>query len=316
MLRAALSYKRRADQQAEDAQRSARALWRQVDRSRIFDSWRVLSPTLLGTVMTAQADAGAQATPYVHEALRAQGADLPPFGEVNPWGLVGVASDGRPLDTLLLLPAFTSIEALRRGATLAQALGMGQAHVEMIASTQVADAYRVATTVASTARRVKRYVRAITPPSCSRCIMLAGADQFWKTDFRRHPRCRCQSVPVDDPRSDLITNPRRYFDSLSEAEQNRIFTNAGARAIRDGADMNRVVNARRKASGLSGAAEGQRRRLRTQTVFGEELFTTAELSLTGSRGQRLVRLMPESIYARAKDHADAIRLLKAHGYIY
>lgn len=317
MLRAALDYKRRTDRAATAAEGTAKSLWRQVDRSRILDSWKLLAPRLLRTIMAEQATAGATAGGYVDEAIRMQGGNNPYLGEINPAGLVGWASDGRPLDTLLLSPAFSTIEALNRGATLEQAMSFGQAHTQIIASTQVADAYRAATSVASTTRQVTRYVRAITPPSCSRCIILAGADQFWKTDFKRHERCRCTSVPlVGDPRTDLITNPKDYFDSLSEAEQNRIFTNAGAQAIRDGADMNRVVNARRKASGLSGAAEGQRRRLRTQTVFGEQLFTTSELSLTGSRGQQIVRIMPESIYARAKDHADALRLLKAHGYIY
>lgn len=317
MLRSALSYKKRADDRATAAQRTARSLWRRVDRSGILQSWRTLSGTLLTTLMAAQADAGAQSTTYVADAIRSQGGGLPPHGEVNPWSLVGTASDGRPLDTLLLSPALTAIEALNRGATLKQALGLGRVHLDMITATQVTDAYRAAASVASTSRKVTRYVRAITPPSCSRCVILAGESMYWKTDFRRHPRCRCTSVPlVDGYGPDLITYPRDYFNSLTAAEQDRIFTKAGARAIRDGADMARVVNARRKAAGLSGATEGQRRRLRTQTVFGEELFTTAELRVRGSRGQRIVRLMPESIYARARDHDDAIRLLRVHGYLY
>lgn len=315
MLRAALNYKRRTERSAITTEREARRLWRQVDHSRIVDSWSMLVPGLLVMVMTAQADAGSAAGPYVDEALRVQNVDAPELGEINPFGLVGWASDGRQLETLLMSPAFTAIQALQRGATLTRSLAMGQAHAEMIAATQVADAYRVATSVAGATRRVRHYVRAITPPSCSRCIILAGDNMWWKTDFRRHPRCKCISVPVDDPRSDLITDPRGYFDSLSEAEQDRIFTKAGAQAIRDGADMNRVVNARRKAAGLAGASEGQRR-LQRRDVAGQDLFTTSELTVYGSRGQQLVRLMPESIYEIARDHADAIRLLKAHGYIY
>lgn len=317
MLQAALSYKKRARAASEGAERSARALWGQVDRSRILDSWRVLVPALLQTIMTAQAQAAAESTPYVDEAIRVQGGNSPTLGQILPLALVGWASDGRPLDTLLLSPAFSAIEALNRGATLPNALSFGRAHAQMIAATQVADAYRNAATIASTTRRVDHYVRAITPPSCSRCIILAGDDMWWKTDFKRHPKCNCIAVPVvGDPREDLITDPKAYFDSLSEAEQDRIFTKAGARAIRDGADMARVVNARRKAAGLSGAAQGQRRSLARRNVFGADLFTTAQLTVYGSRGQKLVRLMPESIYEMAKDHADAIRLLKAHGYIY
>jgi hypothetical protein len=317
VLRSALIYKKRAERAADEAERQARTLWGRVDRGRIIDSWKLLVPTLLQSIMAAQAQATAEATPYVDEALRVQGGEHPTLGEVLPLGLVGWASDGRRLDTLLLSPAFTAIEALNRGATVSRSMAFAQAHARMIVSTQVVDAYRVASSIASTTRKVTRYARAITPPSCSRCIILAGSDRSWKTDFKRHPKCRCVSVPVtDDPRSDLITDPKAYFDSLSEADQDRIFTKAGAQAIRDGADMARVVNARRKAAGMSGAAEGQRRRLRRQDVFGTDLFTTAELRVTGAQGQRIVRLMPESIYEIATDHADALRLLKIHGYIY
>jgi hypothetical protein len=77
-----------------------------------------------------------------------------------------------------------------------------------------------------------------------------------------------------------------------------------------------VVNARRKASGLTSAAEGQRRSLRRRNVFGQPMFTTSEVTVYGSRGQKLVRLMPESIYEIAKDRADLLRLLRVHGYIY
>lgn len=314
MLRAALSYKARTERQAGRAEQQAGDLWGQVDQGRILDSWKLLSPVLLRTIMGAQADAGRSAGPYVDEALRAQDADNPVLGEINPAGLVGWASDGRDLSTLLLSPAFTAIDTLNRGATLAEAMGMGKVHARMIASTQVADAYRAAASVASTARMVTTYVRAVTPPSCSRCIILAGSDHAWDVEFKRHPRCKCTSVPVvsGQPRDDLITYPRDYFDSLSPAEQDRIFTVAGAQAIRDGADMARVVNARRKAAGLNGAA-GQRGRL-TADRYGR--FLTAEVSLTNARGVRFERVMPETIYALARNHDEAIRMLKVYGYIY
>src|SRR5690606_30161134 len=124
--------------------REAGRLWGQVDRGRILDSWKLLAPTLLRTIMGAQADAGRTAGPYINEALRVQNTDLPTLGEINPAGLVGWASDGRDLGTLLLSPAFTAIDALSRGATLTQAMGLGSAHAQMITSTQVADAYRAA----------------------------------------------------------------------------------------------------------------------------------------------------------------------------
>jgi hypothetical protein len=317
MLQAALSYKKQASRAAAAAERTARTLWGQVDQGRILDSWKLLAPALMQVVMAAQTQAVAASTPYVDKALQVQGGGEDPEGQIQPLALAGWASDGRPLQTLLWSPAFTAVEALNRGATLSRAMSFGLAHSRMIASTQVGDAYRSAASIVSTTRRVTRYARAITPPSCSRCIILAGSDRSWKTDFKRHPRCNCVSVPiVGDPREDLITDPKAFFDSLSPAEQDRVFTKAGAQAIRDGADMARVVNARRKAAGMTGAAEGQRRSLKRQDVFGQDLFTTSELRVRGASGQRIVRLMPESIYEVAKDRADALRLLKVHGYIY
>lgn len=61
--------------------------------------------------------------------------------------------------------------------------------------------------------------------------------------------CDCRHIPCPEAvADDLTTDPRAYFDSLSGPEQERIFTRSGAKAIRDGADMGRVVNARRGMS--------------------------------------------------------------------
>lgn len=94
----------------------------------------------------------------------------------------------------------------------------------------------------------------------------------------------------------MATNPRAYFDGLSEAEQDRIFTQAGARAIRDGADMSQVVNARR------GMFTAGRRRLTRE-------------SITRFGVARPGRLMPEQIYTQAGTRDEAITLLRQHGYL-
>lgn len=123
--------------------------------------------------------------------------------------------------------------------------------------------------------------------------------------------CDCRHVPVAEATAgDLTTDPRAYFDSLPATEQERIFTKAGARAIRDGSDIGRVVNARR---GMNTAQSG---RLARRKVAGQWVYTTTEAtSRRGiSRGGR-VRLMPESIYQFADSREDALRMLKAHGYI-
>jgi len=106
----------------------------------------------------------------------------------------------------------------------------------------------------------------------------------------------CIHIPArEDSADDLRTDPRRYFDSLTAAEQDRQFTKAGAEAIRSGADIAQVVNAR---SGLYSAG-------------GRLLTTTA----AKARGQGGVRLMPDQIFRDAKDREDAIRLLRRFGYL-
>jgi hypothetical protein len=211
------------------------------------------------------------------------------------------------------------------GMFLTQAIRVGTKRVNRIVATQVADAARVATGVATTVSRADGYIRMLTPPSCSRCIILAGAWYPSMTPFERHPLCDCVHIPAAEYLRSDVTSPEDYFASLSEAEQDRVFTIAGAQAIRDGADIARVVNARRGANGLTPAsgrltaAEAQllrggrqRGRLQRVDVGGRQLFVTTELG----RRRRPPRLMPESIYELADgNREEAIRLLKAYGYI-
>ena len=179
----------------------------------------------------------------------------------------------------------------------------------MAVQTILADARRAATSVAITARpSVSGYVRMLNPPSCSRCAVLAGRWYRWNEGFERHPRCDCLHIPAEEAdATDLRVNPALYFESLDERDQERIFTVAGARAVRDGADIGQVVNARRG--------------MRTAQLFGQDLLVTTEgttrrggasRARTGRKGPRL---MPESIYSVATDRADAIRLLRVNGYL-
>jgi hypothetical protein len=113
--------------------------------------------------------------------------------------------------------------------------------------------------------------------------------------------CDCVHVPsAEDVEGDVRTDPKAYFNSLSEEEQNATFTKAGAQAIRDGSDVSRVVNARRTKDSLYTAGGVQ--------------YTTEAATRRGTGKRR--RLTPESIYKIAGgDRDEAIRLLRLHGYI-
>lgn len=272
----------------------ARRLWRQVDRADIRSSWRALAARLLITLTGAQLAAARQADEYTSGALDAQGIDAQTSVSVQPRALAGVASDGRDLATLLEQPAIGALVALAGGTSVARSMATGYASLDMIVRTQVADAGRVADGVALMARpHVAGYVRMVVGKTCSRCIILAGRWYPANRGFRRHPSCDCIHIPAAEDAEDLRTDPRKIFDSMSPAEQDKAFTKAGAEAIRAGSDMNQVVNARR---GMQTAADGR-------------LYTTE------AAGRR-PRLMPEQIYRDAKDRDDAIRLLRLHGYIH
>lgn len=113
--------------------------------------------------------------------------------------------------------------------------------------------------------------------------------------------CDCVHVPAHRGASEkLVTDPYAYFNSLSEAEQNKAWGVASAQAIRDGADISRVTNASRGA-----------------TKSG--IFTTEGMGRRGFAREglnpRQRRLTPEGIYRMYPKRADALKALQQHGYI-
>lgn len=295
---------------ARRAAREAARLWRQVDRSRIALDWMAALSSTTAAVATAQALAAALADPYVDALLGSYGLPLESTGSVQAAALAGIASDGRELRTLLYQPAITALTEIKGGASPAGAMNAGRFVLDMITRTQVADAGRAADSVALATRpRLDGYVRLPVGGTCSRCLILAGKWYRWNAGFQRHPRCDCTSIPaMEDVAGDLRTDPRAAFTAMPAAEQDRVFTASGAQAIRDGADMNQVVNARRGVA--------------TASVYGRDLVVTTEgRTVYGLAGKRLgaaktPRLMPESIYRIADGNRDeALRLLRRFGYI-
>lgn len=318
----AAAHARRRARLAERLRSEARRAWARVDRRNISASWAAQIPRLLFLLVAAQRDAATAADGYLTAVLAAQGATTGNAG-VNPDAFAGIASDGRDLTSLMALPGIVAKTALAAGESLDRAMAAGGALAQLAAHTQVADAGRTADQVALVAQpRAGGYTRMAVGKTCSRCLILAGRRYQWNTGFRRHPKCDCIHIPTaEDAPGDLRTNPRLAFDAMDRAEQDRVFTIAGAQAIRDGADMNQVVNARRG--------------METASVFGRDvLITTEGTTLRGAFGragrdgpliqrpeQRVrstarVRLMPEQIYREAAgDRAEAVRLLRRFGYL-
>lgn len=293
-------------------QQEARALatatrhWRRLGPNWITDAWRERIPTVTAAITTAQRTAATSALVNGALALAEQGQWTPPDGIVDPDTFAGTTADGRTLDTLLRGPAITTRTLIADGMEPAQALAAGGRQLSMMVLTEVADAGRGAAGVQIAARPRVGYVRMLNPPSCSRCVILAGRFYRWNQGFLRHPRCDCVHVPtmVTDQAEafarGLIDDPYEAFTRMSEDEQNRMFTNAGARAIRDGADMYQVVNARRGMK-YRGA------------------FTSEGTSKHGWAGQILLRgqkrMTPETIYRLNTNREQAVEALRAQGYI-
>lgn len=308
---------------------AVRGQWRRMGPE--FDaSWSRIRPAVLTLVTAAQLGAARSAADYIPAVLAETGQDADPEGQVVPRALAGVASDGRPLDTLL--------DGAVVHAKESQSLDVGGRWLDMAVATQVADAARVAAGVAIAARpQVSGYVRMLNPPSCSRCAVLAGKWFRWNAGFARHPCCDCRHIPSSENMAgDLRTDPEAYFASLDPAQRDRVFTKAGAQAISDGADIGQVVNARRgmQSASIGGrnvlvTSEGITRRgyasyVRRGTARIEGRAEAEASAKVGRRGYvdnyverrlRRPRLMPEQIYAIADSRQEAIRLLARNGYL-
>lgn len=271
-------------------------------------------PKAMATVTAAQQRAAQVGDDYIGAEARRLG--LAPGPHFVSSSLAGVASDGRELESLLIQPLIEMLVKEAGGASFPEALSTGRDSMSNIVKTQIHDAARVAEgTKIAADKQWKGYVRMIEPSACSRCILLAGRRYRWNAGFLRHPRCRCVHIPtsVEAP-SVQAASPRELFDAMSRSEQDRAFTKAGAEAIRLGADVSRVVNARagmRVTQLPSGRLVKEAINYRGQTG----LYTTR--SGTGTPRKRgEIRLMPESILAYANGNRDeAIRLLRLHGYI-
>jgi len=287
-------------------------LWRRMGAD--FDeSFARIRPSLLAVVETAQARVAEGAVAYVPDVLEETGQSraIRPAGRVRTAGLVGVAGDGRPVESLLFGAVTRSKERVGAGLSPAQALASGSRWLGTSVGTLLSDTGRQSESLAIGVRPVGGYVRMLNPPSCSRCVILAGRWYSKSSGFQRHPGCDCRHIPASESAAgDLTVSPVDYFDSLSIEQQDATFTKAGADAIRNGADMNQVVNARR---GMRQAQVGGRQIL--ITTEGTTKRGAAARALRTETGGRRPRLMPESIAQIATSRDDYLRLLRANGYL-
>lgn len=306
------------------------ALWRRLDVTDLDGSWQATAGGMVATVVAGQREAATQADPYVAAVIAADGLDSDPAGQLDAAAFAGVAADGRPLKSLFYEPVIDTKWRLQQaGQSAVESLLGGLEKLLRSAATEVADAGRTAAGASIAGNRtINGYIRVVNPPACARCIILAGTEYGWNAGFQRHPKCDCVHMPAR-----LIARGRHhrgafdshaYFKSLSHGEQNRIFTAAGAQAVRDGASLSSVVNARRgmytadsygrtvRATRESTTRRGQWYRAERQRAIQRGLVPRS------GRGFRLTspRLLPEEIYRLAEDRNEAIVMLRRFGYLH
>lgn len=315
VLRLARLHRARQQHLAAGAVQQVRRRWGLLNPANLAASWQAIAAAVTAVVTAYQAEAARGADSYVAAAVTLTGATPNPAGQVVTAALAGVASDGRDLAGLLGFPEFEVEAFVDQGMPAEQALLVGGRHMDRIVQTQVQDAARVATGVAQVNdRRVRGFVRVLTPPSCSRCVVLAGQWYAYNRGFARHPQCDCVHMPaaeVIEPES-----PLAVFNSMTDAELKKAGWNTSdVRAIReDGADIYQVTNAHRELKSVSIAGQPLK-----ATDFGTTRRGLAGKRLGARRGRQVVRLTPESIYSEAQrlgwSRDETIRVLKLHGYI-
>jgi len=291
------------------ARDAASQMWAGVDPANLSGTWSPQVARMVGMVASGKQYNASGATDYVSTMLSLQGVAPEPAGVVASDLFGASAADGRPLGSLLYMPAIHGQQALASGMSESAAWQVGLSSLQMIVATEVADAGRSAVGVGMMSdRRVTGYVRTLSSAPCGRCSLLA--DKWYSTfeaaSFERHPRCNCSAAPAADRKSiaPAKSNSDAYFRSLTSAQQDKVFTKAGAQAIRDGADMSQVVNARRGMSAVQQwtTTEGTT----TRGVFG---------GYTDAGRAAKVRLTPEGIYKLSATREESVSMLREYGYL-
>lgn len=209
-----------------------------------------VTPVFSAVVSGAQHRVASLATPYVSAVAGGQAA------QVVPGAFAGYTAEGMPLDTLSNVAFGQMVGAMNAGAQPSVAMSQGLNALLRYAHTEVADAGRMAVqTQIVSDPGIAGHERVVHLPACDRCIILAGKFYRYSTGFQRHPMCDCTMRPVtrEQWRNEAPENdPSALFESMTTEQQNAAFGTADAEAIRQGADVSQVVNARSKSMKAAG----------------------------------------------------------------
>ncbi|TDQ01254.1 hypothetical protein [Labedaea rhizosphaerae] len=303
--------------QAEVIQRS----WRSLEFGGLRGSFAAhVLPVFLSAVTDGQTQAAALATPYVADVL-GEADELTP--SVVPAAFAGVGASGLPLAALAELVLWRLLADIGAGMSATDAAARGLRRALTYAGTEITDAGRTATQVQLIAdTRVAGYERVVKLPACDRCVILTGRLYRYSEGFRRHPRCDCSMRPVtaEQYRTENPDNhPRALFDAMTAAEQNARFGVGNADAIRAGADLSQVVNARRGAMPVAGRWT-TRSGTTSRGLAGARLGQLATVPTSSGGRYRRTQLARPTAGQVVTDYADRSRdeliaALRRYGYV-
>jgi len=275
-------------------------LWAQVGSD--FDVWGGLVARAAAITAVSQAAAAITSAAYVPASLAETGTDAAPVGAIDTTGFAGLNMYGVPLSSALGGASTYAKSMVGGGMTVTQALQSTNLWLKSQVMTAVSDTGR-SVVGADIAQRpaISGYIRMLNPPSCARCAILAGKFYRWNSGFQRHRNCDCVNVPVRNQAhaeaEGFLSDPYAHFNSLSKAEQDSIYGAVQAQAIRDGADIYRVVN----VAGVPGSVG---RGLSSGTSWQARRYGTP------------AKMTIQDIYAAAgDDRVKAVELMARNGYI-
>jgi hypothetical protein len=309
---------------------SIRRSWRRMGLD--FDSsWPLILPLITQALTTAQGRLLEDVPGYIPTALKDTGQRIPEqVFTPNLSRFVGVTGGGVALGVALSGTIPRTKGLISRGMPAQSAMLSTGNWLMRVAGTILSDTARGGEQLAMKSRSVGYYVRMLEPPSCGRCVILAGSRYSTSTAFQRHPGCDCRHVPVTDADAaeGLVASLPEYLDGASDEQLVRIFgSKANAQAYKDGADANQLINAYRKGSvytaqvggrSLLATTEGVTRRGWANSSMRQADYLKAQGESKPGRYRSLKapRIMPATIYRIAANQAEADRLLRLYGWIF
>lgn len=278
-----------------------------------------MRPAAVTAVEQGQQQAALLAAPYVAGTLQQQGAQSAPVGALLIGALAGRSAGGLPLSMLLDYAWAYLRRALDLGVPSAGARAFGLSKLLTYTSTEIGDAGRVGVQIATALQpKLVGYVRLVHLPACGRCIQLAGRLYRYSKGFLRHPRCDCQMKPVTGTqwrKQYRGQDPQALFEEMTPTQQAKAFGVREAEAIRAGADIHRVVNARRKGALYVAGGYEYTHEAATMRGVGRQLGQLRKQPGNRYRITGVRRPTPAQLMDATDDRDELIRQLRRFGYV-